>query len=101
MQAIKKLEIKGAQVKEPENPLMDTMTKVGSRGKAMLQLNDQQRERIDRVWDRVKGSTPTLPAATKRCFKIAEADYEKYFKVGSLSSDKDNLLLYNLEHAGY
>ncbi len=50
-QAIKKLQIKGAKVTEPENPLMDTTTKVGSRGKAMLPLNDQQRERINRVWD--------------------------------------------------
>ncbi len=50
---------------------------------------------------RDKGSTPTLSAATKRDFKIVEADYEKYFKVGSLSSEKDNLLLHSLEHAGY
>ncbi len=80
MQAIKKLEIKGAEVTEPDNSLMDTTTKAGSRCKAMLPLNNQQRERIDRVWDREKWSTPTLSAATKRRFKIAEADYRKYLK---------------------
>ncbi len=101
MQAIKKLEIKGDEVTELENPLMDTTTKAGSRGKAMLPLNNQQRERIDRVWYREKWSTPTLSAVTKGRFKIAEADYEKYFKVGSLSCEKDNLLLHSLEHTGY